>query len=116
MDSLESNGTWHLVDLPPGCKKIGCKQILKKKLKPDGSVEKYNARLVAKGYRKRENVDFFDTCSPVTKITSIKVLITLAVLHGLVIHQMDVCHNGFPLDLDDLKNKMESTPIFSVRV
>ena len=26
------------------------------------------------------------------------------------------CHNGFPLDLDDLKNKMESPPIFSIRV
>ena len=90
MDSLESNGTWHLVDLPPGCKKIRCKWILKKKLKPDGSVEKYKARLVAKGYKQRENVDFFDTYSPVTRITSIRVLIALAALNGLVIHQMDV--------------------------
>ncbi|KAA0055481.1 hypothetical protein E5676_scaffold314G00540 [Cucumis melo var. makuwa] len=50
MDSLESNRTWHLVDLPLGCKAIGCKWVLRKKLKPDGSVDKYKARLVAKGF------------------------------------------------------------------
>ncbi|XP_062114335.1 secreted RxLR effector protein 161-like [Humulus lupulus] len=41
MDSLESNNMWHLVDLPPSCK-----WILKKKLKPDGTVDKYKARLL----------------------------------------------------------------------
>ena len=90
MDSLESNKTWHLVDLPPGCKPIGCKWILKRKLKPDGTVEKYKARLVAKGFRQRENIDFFDTFSPVTRITSIRVLISIAAIHNLVVHQMDV--------------------------
>ena len=61
MDFLEYNGTWHLVYLPSGCQKIGCKLILKKKLKPDGSIEKYKARLVVKGCRQRENVDLFNT-------------------------------------------------------
>ncbi|PNX67522.1 retrotransposon protein putative Ty1-copia sub-class, partial [Trifolium pratense] len=90
MDSLESNKTWHLVDLPPGCKPIGCKWILKKKLKPDGTVDKYKARLVAKGFRQRENIDFFDTFSPVTRITSIRVLISIVAIYNLVVHQMDV--------------------------
>ncbi|CAJ2638269.1 unnamed protein product [Trifolium pratense] len=90
MDSLESNETWHLVDLPPGCKPIGCKWILKKKLKSDGSIEKYKARLVAKGFRQRENIDFFDTFSPVTRITSIRVLISIAAIFNLTLHKMDV--------------------------
>ncbi|TYK00361.1 putative Polyprotein [Cucumis melo var. makuwa] len=51
MNSLESNRTWHLVDLPAGCKAIGCKWVLRKKFKPNGSVHKYKARLVAKGFR-----------------------------------------------------------------
>ena len=51
MDSLQSNKTCKLVDLPTGCKTIGCKWVLKRKLKADGSVEKYKARLVAKGFR-----------------------------------------------------------------
>ena len=77
-------------DLPPGCKSIGCKWVLKKKLKPDGIIDKYKARLVAKGFREKENIDFFDTFSPVTRITSIRVLISLASIHNLLIHQMDV--------------------------
>ena len=63
---------------------------MKKKLKPDGSVDKYKARLVAKGFKQRENIDFFDTFSPVTRITSIRVLIALAAIHNLEVHQMDV--------------------------
>ncbi|KAL2224216.1 UNVERIFIED_CONTAM: Retrovirus-related Pol polyprotein from transposon TNT 1-94, partial [Sesamum indicum] len=49
MDSIVSNGTWVLVDLPPGCTTIGCKWIFKRKLKPDGTIDKFKARLVAKG-------------------------------------------------------------------
>ncbi|KAA0053487.1 putative Polyprotein [Cucumis melo var. makuwa] len=90
MDSLESNITLHLVDLPPGCKAIGCKWALRKKLKLDGSIDKYKAKLVAKGFRQRENVDFFDTFFPVTRITSIRVLISIAALNNLLIHKMDV--------------------------
>ncbi|KAL0300940.1 UNVERIFIED_CONTAM: Retrovirus-related Pol polyprotein from transposon TNT 1-94 [Sesamum radiatum] len=54
MDSIVSNGTWVLVDLPPGCTTIGCKWIFKKKLKPDGSIDKFKARLVAKGFKQKE--------------------------------------------------------------
>ena len=79
-----------MVDLPIGCKTIGCKWVLKRKLKVDGSVEKYKARLVAKGFRQKENIDFFDTYSPVTRITSIRVLFAIAAIHDFIIHQMDV--------------------------
>ena len=94
MDFLQSNKTWKLVDLPAGCKTIGCKCVLKRKLKPDGYVEKYKARLVAKGFRQKENIDFFDTYSPVTRITSIRVLFAIAAIHDFIIHQMDV-HTTF---------------------
>jgi hypothetical protein len=63
---------------------------LKKKLKPDGTVDKYKTCLVAKGFRQRENVDFFDTYSPVTRIKSIRVLISLDVIHNLIVPQIDV--------------------------
>ena len=51
MESLISNKTWKLVDLPPGCKTIGCKWVLIKKLKLVGSIDKFKARLVAKGFK-----------------------------------------------------------------
>ncbi|XP_075483592.1 putative mitochondrial protein AtMg00820 [Primulina tabacum] len=90
MDSILQNHTWELVDFPQGTKPLGCKWILKKKTRIDRSIEKYKARLVAKGYRQREGHDFFDTYSPVSRITSIRVLIAIAALHNLEIHQMDV--------------------------
>lgn len=100
MDSLLSNKTWDLVELPPGCKIIGFKWILKKKMKLDGTVEKFKARLVAKGYKQRENVDFFDTYSPVSRI-AIRVLMVVAAIHNLEVHQMDVKTAFLNGDLDE---------------
>ncbi|KAL0455867.1 UNVERIFIED_CONTAM: Retrovirus-related Pol polyprotein from transposon RE2 [Sesamum latifolium] len=90
MDSIVSKGTWVLVDLPSGCTIIGCKWIFKKKLKPDGSVDKFKARLVAKGFKQKEGIDYFDTYSPVARLTTIQVLIALTSVYNLPIHQMDV--------------------------
>ena len=59
-------------------------------MKPDGTIDKYNARLIVKGYRQQEGLDFFDTYSLVTRITSIRMLIALAAVHDLKIHQMNV--------------------------
>jgi hypothetical protein len=85
-----SNGTWEVVERPYGCKPVGCKWVLKKKLRPDGTIDKYNARLVAKGYTQKEGEDFFGTYSPVARLTTIRVLLSLAASHGLLVHQMDV--------------------------
>ena len=90
MDSILSNGTWELTERPYGCKPVGCKWVFKKKLKPDGTIDKYKARLVAKGYTQKEGEDFFDTYSPVARLTTIRALLSLATSYGLIIHQMDV--------------------------
>ena len=90
MDSIMANGTWEITERPYGCKPLGCKWVFKKKLRPDGTIEKYKARLVAKGYSQKEEEDFFDTYSPVARLTTIRVLLSLAASHGLLVHQMDV--------------------------
>jgi hypothetical protein len=54
MDSFLYNETWELSELPFGCKPVGYKWVFKKKLKPDGTIDKYKARLVAKGYTQRK--------------------------------------------------------------
>jgi hypothetical protein len=64
--------------------------VFKKKLRPDGTIEKYKARLMAKGYTQKEGKDYFDTYLPVARLTTTRVLLFLAVSHGLLVHQMDV--------------------------
>ncbi|KAK9052683.1 hypothetical protein SSX86_029313 [Deinandra increscens subsp. villosa] len=90
IDSILQNHTWELVDLPPGCKPLGYRWLFKRKMKPDGSIDKYKARLVIKGYRQKEGLDYFDTYSPVTRITSVRLVLAIAALRKLEVHQMDV--------------------------
>ena len=101
VESILQNHTWELVDLPPGSKPLGYKWIFKKKMKADGSIDKYKARLVVKGYNKKEGLDYFDTYSPVTRISSICMLIFVAAIHNLEIHQMGVKIAFLNGDLDE---------------
>src|SRR5438105_13840605 len=90
MDSMLANGTWEITDRPYGCKPVGCKWVFKKKLRPDGTIEKYKAQLLAKGYTQKEGEDFFDTYSPVARLTTIRVLLSLAASYGILVYQMDM--------------------------
>ena len=90
-----------MVNLPLGNKPIGCKWIFKRKLRTDGTIDKYKVRLVTKRYQQKEGLDFFDTYSPVTRITSIRMLIAIAAIHDFEIHQMDVKIAFLNGDLDE---------------
>jgi hypothetical protein len=50
IDYIVSNATWEVVERPYGCKPIGSKWVFKNNLRPDGTIERYKARLVTKGY------------------------------------------------------------------
>ncbi|XP_075111769.1 uncharacterized protein LOC142181952 [Nicotiana tabacum] len=90
MDSIISNNTWVLVDLPLGSKPIGCNWVFRRKYNTDGSVQTFKARLVAKGFIQKEGIDYFDTYAPVARITSIRVLLSLDSIYDLYVYQMDV--------------------------
>ena len=78
------------MDLSPGCKPLNSKCVFKRKRKVDGSIDKYKARLVIKGYKQTEDLDNFDTYFLVTRINSIRMVLTIAALRNLKVHQMDV--------------------------
>nr|GEW08785.1 retrotransposon protein putative Ty1-copia subclass [Tanacetum cinerariifolium] len=77
-----------LVDLLSGCKPLGYKWIFKKKMKANGTIDKYKARLAIKGFRQQENLYYFDTYS--TRITPIKMILAITTLRNGEVYQMDV--------------------------
>ena len=78
-----NNHTWKLVALLYKSKTLCHKWIFKKKMKADGTIDKYKIRLVVKGFRQQEGVSYFDTYSPVSRITSIRMLIVIAYINKL---------------------------------
>ncbi|CAM8877423.1 unnamed protein product [Rhodiola kirilowii] len=72
MDSIAGNNTWILVDLPPEHKPLGNKWIFRKKMKVDGTIDKFKARLVIQGCRQKYGMDYFDTYAPVARISTIR--------------------------------------------
>jgi hypothetical protein len=79
-----------LVDLPHGKSAIDCKWVYKIKTKSDGSIERYKAHLVAKGYAQEYGIDYEETFAPVARITSVRSLLAIVVVHQWPLFQMDV--------------------------
>ena len=88
--AIEKNQTWDLVELPEGKKAVGLKWVFKTKFKADGSLQKYKARLVVKGYSQTYGTDFEETFSLVAIFEPIRVFIALAVQLQWPIYQLDI--------------------------
>ena len=86
MDALNGNGTWNLVHLPTGKKVIRCRWVFAVKVNPDGSVARLKARFMVKGYAHTYGLDYSDTFSPVAKMTSVQLFISLSVTHNWDLH------------------------------
>lgn len=90
MKALEINYTWDLVPRSLNMNVVGCCSVLKAKLQANGSLERLKARLIAKGFNKKEGVDFSETFSPVIKLESICLILIVGTIKGWFIHQLDI--------------------------
>jgi hypothetical protein len=75
---LEQAGTWTTVPCPTDKNIVGCKWVFRLKRKANGSVEKYKVRLIARGFMQIHGVDYFDTYSPIAKLSSFRMLLAMA--------------------------------------
>ena len=78
LKALNDNQTCDLVPSPNEVKAISCKWVYKVNTRPDGSVERYKARLVARSFSQQHGLDYEETFSLVAKITTVRVLLVLA--------------------------------------
>ena len=79
-DAHVRNGTWELAPLNSVQNIVGCKWIFRIKRIPDGSMDRYKAWLVAKGFHQRPGLDYHDTFSPVVKPTTVRLVLSLSLL------------------------------------
>ena len=79
--SLFKINTWVLSDLPLGKKLIGCKWVYKIKYKSDGTLDKYKARLVTKGFFQCQGIDY-ETFAATTKMSTIRLVLAMGEKFG----------------------------------
>jgi hypothetical protein len=81
--ALCHNHTWHLVPPPTGHHIVGCKWVFKQKHKPDRSIDRYKDHLIAKGFTRRQGIDYTDTFSLVVKPTTTMLILSYHRVHGV---------------------------------
>jgi hypothetical protein len=89
MSSFEANGVFELTEPPESRKPVGGRWIYSIKRNEQGVVSKFKARWVAKGYSRREGIDFTETYAPVSKMATLRTLLTIAADEDLELRQID---------------------------
>jgi hypothetical protein len=88
--SIIKNDVWEIVPRSKSKDVVSSKRLFKIKHVVDGSIEKYKARFVARGFSQKEGIDYEETFTPIARYTSIRTIIALAAKMKWKLHQMDV--------------------------
>lgn len=90
LNSMRTNNVWKLVACPAGVKPLKSKWVFRLKQNETGQQVRYKARLVVKGFLQRPGIDFEDTFAPVAKLSTVRVILAVAVNQAFHLHTMDV--------------------------
>ncbi|CAM8924814.1 unnamed protein product [Rhodiola kirilowii] len=94
IQALQTNNTWQVIPLPQGKNAVSSKWIFRVKRHSDGTIERYKARLVARGFSQEEGIDYNETFAPVVKMTTVRTVLALAASKNWPLFQLDV-NNAF---------------------
>ena len=98
LQSLSQHTVWSVKKLPEGVRPLSSRFVFKKKMAQDGTIGRYKARLVVKGFL-QGNVEH--TFAPVVDFTTVRILLSVAVQKGMEINQMDVRTAFLHGEIDD---------------
>lgn len=113
--SLVKAGTWEVVERPEGKNVIGCKWVYRLKLTIDRAIDKYKARLVARGFTQVYGVDYTETFAPVARLSSLRVILAYATRYDWPIDVFDFNSAFLNGELDPSDELyMEQPPGFEV--
>jgi hypothetical protein len=88
--AFENLSVYEIVPRPNDRKVIGSKWVFRIKCRPDGTIQKYKARVVAQGFTQIEGIDYNETFTPVAKLASLRAILAIAAERDLELHQMDI--------------------------
>nr|GFC98242.1 retrovirus-related Pol polyprotein from transposon TNT 1-94 [Tanacetum cinerariifolium] len=90
LNEFERLEAWELVPHPDKVMVITLKWIYKVKLDELGGILKNKARLVVRGYRQEEGIDFEESFAPVARLEAIRIFLAYVAHKNMVVYQMDV--------------------------
>lgn len=99
LENLTESGTWEICERPPNTNVVDCRWVLRIKKNFAGEIEKYRARLVAKGYTQIYGIDYYETYAPVARLASLRLLLAIA------------ARNGWPVDTFDFDSAYLNAPL-----
>ena len=88
--AMDALGVFEWCFLPLGSNLISCKWIFVTKWKANGSLNKYKARLIARGFTQVHGLDYFDTFAPTVCLTAIRAMLAIADSSSMVCHFLDI--------------------------
>ena len=101
VEALVSWGTWTLVSRPADANIVTCKWVFTIKYHPDGTIARHKARLIARGFTQVYDIDYTKTFSPVVRLNSVRVLLSLAINQAWSLDQLDVSNAFLYGDLEE---------------
>ncbi|GJR37217.1 retrovirus-related pol polyprotein from transposon TNT 1-94 [Tanacetum coccineum] len=90
LNQFERLQVWELVPRPEGKNIIALKWLWKNKCDAENIVVRNKTRLVAKGYKQEEGIDFEESFAPVARLEAVRMFIAYAAHKNITIFQMDV--------------------------